>query len=185
MTYGRDKGIFRSYQALSGDESEPEMDLTGVQVNLLRPEHQQSFFKVYEKVFSSRKEVEMFYGRFMKNGWISGAWKNGELVGILTWTPREAVKRGLAEIVDFWVKAEERRKGVGGKLIDHAIAQMEQHYESFGAVLSKVMLFTGASNRFLAARNLYEEKKFRVVATIPKNALDNPYGDDLLYVLQI
>ncbi|MDH5449181.1 MAG: GNAT family N-acetyltransferase, partial [Candidatus Bathyarchaeota archaeon] len=95
------------------------------------------------------------------------------------------VKHGLTEIIDLWVRVEERRKGIGGKLIDHAIIQMEQYYKSHGVILSKVMLFTGASDRFLAARNLYEKKRFRVVATIPKNALDNPYGDDLLYVLQI
>ena len=62
---------------------------------------------------------------------------------------------------------------------------MKRYYERFGASLNKVMLFTGNADRFLAARNLYEKKEFRIVATIPKNALDNPYGDDLLYVLQI
>ncbi len=161
------------------------MDLVDVQINTVDPRHQIELFKAYEKVFSSRKEVERFYDRFIENGWVSGAWKKGELIGVLSWTPREAVKDGLAEIVDFWVRVEERRKGIGGKLIDHAIIQMEQYYKSFGATLSKVMLFTGASDRFLAARDLYEKKRFQVVATIPKNALDNPYGDDLLYVLQI
>ena len=129
--------------------------------------------------------METFYGRFIQNGWISGAWKNGALIGVLTWAPREAVKHQLAEIVDFWVRAEERRKGIGKKLIDHTLLQMQQYYKRFGATLNKVMLFTGASDRFLAARNLYEKTGFRIVATIPKNALDNPYGDDLLYVLQI
>ena len=87
------------------------MDRADVQINIIEPEQQTEFFKVYEKVFSSRKEVETFYGRFIENGWISGAWKNGELIGILSWTPREAVKHGLAEIIDFWVKVEERKKG--------------------------------------------------------------------------
>ncbi|MFQ6064400.1 MAG: hypothetical protein ACE5L6_02890 [Candidatus Bathyarchaeia archaeon] len=45
--------------------------------------------------------MRVFYGRFWENGWISGASKNGGLIGFLTWTPREAVKHGLAEIVDF------------------------------------------------------------------------------------
>ncbi len=161
------------------------MNLAKVQINTLKPKHRTELLEVYEKIFSSREEVETFYSRFIENGWISGAWKNGELIGVLTWTPREAAKHGLAEIVDFWVRVEERRKGIGEKLIDHAVVQMQQYYKSFAAVLNKVMLFTGASNSFLAARNLYEKKKFRVVATIPKNALDNPYGDDLLYVLQI
>jgi len=161
------------------------MDLVDVQINTIEPKRQTEFFNAYEKVFSSREEVETFYSRFIENGWISGAWKNGELIGVLSWTPREAVKFGLAEIVDVWVRVEERRKGIGGKLIDHAIIQMEQYYKKFGAVLSKVMLFTGASDRFHAARSLYEKKRFRVVATIPKNALDNSYGDDLLYVRQI
>jgi len=161
------------------------MDLIDVQINTIEPKHQTEFFNAYERVFSSRGEVETFYGRFLENGWISGAWKNEELLGVLSWTPREAVKYGLAEIVDIWVRVEDRRKGIGGKIIDHAIIQMEQYYKRFGATLSKVMLFTGASDEFHAARTLYEKKRFRVVATIPKNALDNPYGDDLLYVLQI
>ena len=160
-------------------------NLVRVQISVLTPKHQTEFFKAYEKVFSSREEVETFYGRFVENGWVSGALKDGELVGVLTWAPREAVKHGLAEIVDFWVRAEERRKGIGRKLIDHALFQMQRYYKRFGAKLKKIMLFTGVVDRFLAARNLYEKKGFRVVATIPKNALDNPYGDDLLYVLEI
>ena len=156
-----------------------------MRISVLTPKHRTEFLKAYEKAYSSREEVETFYGRFVQNGWISGAWKNGELIGVLTWAPREAVKHGLAEIIDFWVKAEERGKGVGGKLIDYAVLQMKRYYERFGATLNKVMLFTGTTDRFLAARNLYEKKGFRVVATIPKNALDNPYGEDLLYVLQI
>ncbi|MFQ6064401.1 MAG: hypothetical protein ACE5L6_02895 [Candidatus Bathyarchaeia archaeon] len=76
-------------------------------------------------------------------------------------------------------------RGIGGRLIDHTLIQMLHYYKRFGAKLDKVMLFTGAFDEFLAARNLYEKKGFRVVATIPRNALDNPYGDGLLYVLQI
>lgn len=103
----------------------------------------------------------------------------------LTWMPREAAKHGLAEIIDFWVKAEERRKGIGGKLIDHAVVQMQIYYQRFGAALRKIMLFTGTTDRYLAARTLYKKKGFRVVAKIPRNALDNPDGDDLLYVLDM
>jgi len=161
------------------------INLVEVQISVLTPKHRTEFFKAYEKVYSSREEVETFYDRFVQNGWISVAWKNGELIGVLTWAPREAVKHGLAEIMDFWVKAEEQGKGIGGKLTDHAILQMKRYYKRFGATLNKIMLFTGNADRFLAARHLYEKKGFRVVATIPKNSLDNPYGEDLLYVLQI
>ena len=161
------------------------VDLVKVQISVLTSRHKTELFKAYEKVYSSREEVKTFYGRFIQNGWISGAWKDGELIGVLTWAPREAVKHGLAEIVDFWVRAEERKKGIGGELIDHALLQMQRYYERFGATLKKVMLFTGATDRFLTARNLYEKKGFRIVATIPKNALDNPYCDELLYVLQL
>lgn len=161
------------------------VDLGKLQISVLTSKYQSAFFKAYEKVYSSREEVETFYGRFIQNGWISAAWKVEELVGVSTWAPRKTVKDGLAEIVDFWVKAEERRKGIGGKLIDHALIQMQQYYERFGATLNKVMLFTGGIKRYLVARNLYEKKGFQVVATIPKNALNNPHGDELLYVLQV
>jgi ribosomal protein S18 acetylase RimI-like enzyme len=144
-----------------------------------------SFFEAYRGVYSSKDEAEAFYGRFLDNGWISGAWKNGRLIGVLAWSPREAFKNGLAEIVEIWVNVEERAKGMGVKLIDHAFEQMKRYYQRFGSKLQRVMLFTGATEEFSAARALYEKKGFRIVATIPRGILDNPYGDDLLYVSQI
>jgi len=95
------------------------------------------------------------------------------------------VKNGLAEIIEIWVKSEERGKGIGGKLIDHALEQMKRYYRRFGSELQKVMLFTGGTDEFSAARALYEKKGFRKVATISQGVLDNPYGVDLLYVLQL
>lgn len=143
------------------------------------------FFEAYRGVYASREEAEAFYGRFIENGWISGAWKKGKLVGVCAWFPRETVKNGLAEIIEIWVNAKERGKGIGGKLIDHAIEQMKRYYQRFGSKLRRVMLFTGATEEYSAARALYEKKGFRVVAAIPRDTLDNPYGDELLYVLQI
>jgi ribosomal protein S18 acetylase RimI-like enzyme len=137
------------------------------------------------EVYSSKEEAESFYCRFLDNGWISGAWKDHELIGVLAWAPRETVKNGLAEIIDIWVDVEERGKGIGGKLIDHAIGQMKRYYQRFKSKLRRVMLFTGATEEFSAARALYEKKGFRIIATIPRGALDNPCGDEFLYVLQI
>ncbi|UCH70409.1 MAG: hypothetical protein JSV29_00005, partial [Candidatus Bathyarchaeota archaeon] len=51
-------------------------------INTMEPRHQIEFFKAYEKVFSSRKEVKTFDSRFIENGWISVAWKKGELMGV-------------------------------------------------------------------------------------------------------
>jgi len=159
--------------------------MSEIEILSVKPEHRSSFLKAYEKVYSSREEAEAFYGSFLENGWISTAWKNSKLVGVLTWMPREAAKRELAEIIDIWVKAEERRKGVGGRLINHAVVQMRQYYHRFGSNLRKVMLFTGASNRYLAARKLYEKKGFQIVATVPSDTLDNPKYVEFLYVLQL
>jgi len=161
------------------------LNLTAAHIDVVTPRHQTEFFKAYEHVYSSKQEAETYYGRFLENGWVSGAWKNTELIGVLTWTPREEAKHGLAEIIDLWVKAEERQKGIGGKLIDHSIIQMQKYFQRFGATLRKVMLFTGTADRFLAARSLYEKKGFRVVTRIPRNALDNPDEDYLLYALGI
>jgi len=159
--------------------------LTAVNVEVVTLQHQSEFLKIYQQVYSSKEEAETFYRRFLENGWVSGAWKSEELIGVVTWMPREDAKHGLAEIIDFWVKTEERRKGIGRKLIDHAICQMQMYYQRFGATLRKVMLFTEKTDRFLAARTLYEKKGFQVVARIPRNAINNPDGDDLLYVLEI
>lgn len=160
-------------------------DMSEIEVSTVKPEHRSSFLKAYENVYSSREEVEAFYGSFLENGWISTAWKNSELVGVLTWMSREAAKHGLAEIIDIWVEPEERRKGVGGRLIDHAIARMREYYQHFGSNLRKVMLFTGASNKYLAARKLYKKKGFRTVATIPPYTIDNRQYAEFLYVLQL
>lgn len=160
-------------------------NMSGIKIALVKLKHRSIFLKAYENIYSSRKEVEMFYKRFLENEWISGAWKNSELVGVLTWMPRETAKNELAEIVDLWVKAEERRKGIGGRLIDHALAQMRQYYQYFGFTVRRVMLFTGASEKYLAARNLYEKKGFKIVATIPPNTLNNSPNAEFLYVLQL
>jgi len=159
--------------------------LSAVHFDVVTPRHQTKFFKAYENVYSSKQEAETYYGRFLENGWVSGAWKNRELVGVLTWTPREEAKYGLAEIIDFWVKAEERQKGIGGKLIEHSRRQMKKYFQRFGATLRKIMLITGTADRFSEARSLYEKKGFRVVARIPRNALDNPDQDYLIYVLKV
>ena len=57
--------------------------------------------------------------------------------------------------------------------------------ENFGSKLQRVMLFTGATEKYSAARALYKKRGFYVIATIPRGTLDNPYSDELLYVLQI
>lgn len=156
-----------------------------VHVSTVTRQCEEDFFKAYESVYTSKEEAEAFYGGFLENGWISGAWKNGKLIGALAWFPRESVKNGLAEILEIWVTTEERRKGVGEKLVDHALKQMKRYYQHFGTELRKVMLFTGSTEEFSAARALYEKKGFRKVATIPKGILDNPYGEEYLYVLQL
>jgi ribosomal protein S18 acetylase RimI-like enzyme len=156
-----------------------------VRIQTVTRRYRDEFFKAYEGVYSSREEAKAFYNRFLENGWISCAWKKDKLVGVLAWTPRETVKNGLAEIVEIWVTIEERGKGIGERLIDHALKKMQKYYHRFGCELQKVMLFTGGSDEFSAARALYEKKGFRAVATIPQCVLDNPYGVDLLYVLQI
>jgi ribosomal protein S18 acetylase RimI-like enzyme len=155
-----------------------------VRIRCVTPQDKDSFFEAYKGVYSSKEEAEAYY-RFLDNGWISGAWKNRKLIGVLAWAPREAVKNGLAEIIDIWVNKEERRRGIGGKLIGHALEQMKQYYQRFGSKLQRVMLFTGATEEYSAARALYEKSGFHVIATIPRGTLDNPYGNELLYVLQI
>lgn len=156
-----------------------------IEISVVRPEHRDSFLKAYEKVYSSREEAEAFYSGFLENGWISAAWKDSGLVGVLTWMPREAAKHGLAEIIDFWVKAEERRKGVGGRLLDHAIAEMQKYYRNFNSKLRRVMLLTGASKKYLAARKLYEKTGFQIAATIPPDILNSPQYEEFLYILQL
>jgi ribosomal protein S18 acetylase RimI-like enzyme len=157
----------------------------GVQIRCITHQDKDNFFEAYRGVYNSKEEAEAFYCRFLDNGWISGAWRNRKLIGVLAWAPREAVKNGLAEIIDIWVNKEERRKGIGRKLIDHALEQMKQYHQRFGSKLQRVMLFTGATEEYSAARALYEKKGFHIIATIPRGTLNNPYGNELLYVLQI
>ena len=73
----------------------------GVRIRCLTPKDKDDFFEAYRGVYRSKEEAEAFYCRFLDNGWISGAWKNCKLIGVLAWAPREAVKNGLAEIIDI------------------------------------------------------------------------------------
>ncbi len=161
------------------------MSYLGVQIRCVTPQDKDSFFEAYKGVYSSKEEAKAFYRRFLDNGWVSGAWKDHKLIGVLTWTPRECVKNGLAEIIDLWVIKEERRKGIGGKLIDHALEQMKQYYQRFGSKLQRVMLFTGATEEYSTARALYEKKGFHIITTIPQDTLDNLYCNEYLYVLRL
>lgn len=54
-----------------------------VHVDVLTLRDQSRFVKAYERVYSSQEEAQTFYSKFLENGWVSGAWKNRELIGVL------------------------------------------------------------------------------------------------------
>lgn len=89
----------------------------GIRIRCLSNEDREEFFGTYIGVYSSREEAEAFYSRFLDNGWISGAWKNGKLIGVCAWFPREAVKNGLAEIIRFGLMWRNAERGLAESLL--------------------------------------------------------------------
>ncbi len=61
----------------------------------------------------------------------------------------------LAEIVDFWIDENFRRRGLGEKLLRSVIEDMKELFEGHRYPLRKVLVTTGEDN--IPARNLYEK----------------------------
>jgi RimJ/RimL family protein N-acetyltransferase len=111
---------------------------------------------------------------------VFGAFVDDRLAGILAFVrPRRAKLLHGAELVGMYVAPEFRRRGLGGELLDAALA----HARSLPG-LRQVKLAVNATN--LAARFLYQSRGFTPFGLEPDALyVDGRYYDDELYILRL
>ncbi len=109
-----------------------------------------------------------------------GAFAGDRLVGLLAFIrPARATLRHRAELAGMYVAPEFRRRGLGGALIDAAVAHARALPE-----VRQLRLTVNAGN--LAARSLYQSRGFVCVGTEPEAlCVDGRYYDEEIYILRI
>jgi ribosomal protein S18 acetylase RimI-like enzyme len=111
---------------------------------------------------------------------VFGAFAGDRLAGMLAFIrPRRAKLRHATEFAGMYVAPEFRRRGLGGALLDAALA----HARSLPGV-RQVKLAVNAAN--LAARSLYQSRGFTCFGVEPEAlCVDGRYYDEELYVLRL
>ncbi|ABR47442.1 GCN5-related N-acetyltransferase [Alkaliphilus metalliredigens QYMF] len=94
-----------------------------------------------------------------------------EIIGAMTWSIREKVSLGLVEIIQMTIpKPENRGKGYGNLLVQHGLKDMESYFSHKNYELRRV--FIGIHGEHLAARNVYKNNGFRVLAEFENHRRD-------------
>jgi ribosomal protein S18 acetylase RimI-like enzyme len=111
---------------------------------------------------------------------VFGAFVGDQLAGILAFIrPQRAKLLHGAELAGMYVAPEFRRRGLGGALVDAALA-----YARSLPGVRQLKLTVNASN--LAARSLYQSRGFACVGVEPEAlCVDGRYYDEELYVLRL
>ena len=111
---------------------------------------------------------------------VFGAFVDDELVGILAFIrPVRAKLLHCAELAGMFVAGDFRRRGIGGALVDQALA----HARSLPN-LRQLKLAVNATN--LAARSLYQSRGFRCIGLEPEAiCVEGRYYDEEFYVLRL
>jgi ribosomal protein S18 acetylase RimI-like enzyme len=111
---------------------------------------------------------------------VFGAFVGDQLAGLVAFIrPRRAKLLHVAELAGMYVAPEFRRRGLGGALVDAALA----HARSLPGV-RQVKLAVNATN--LAARSLYQSRGFTCYGVEPEAlCVEGRYYDDELYVLRL
>ena len=117
--------------------------------------------RIYAKPYGGYRKAREFVEMYLDHYFVKMVEFEGKNVGRLVWFPREDSKLGWAEILDIHVEEEYRRRGLGLKLLQETVRDIEAHYKSMGYKARCIILFTNESNT--AARRLYEKAGFRKV----------------------
>ncbi len=143
----------------------------------------ESLIEIYSSpdLYHNREEANWFVKSFFDYHHIKLVQYEGKVIGALFWNVMEEKHHGLAEIVDFWIDENFRRRGLGEKLLRSVIEDMKQLFAGHGYPLRKVLVTTGEDN--IPARKLYEEMGFQKSAALPH--LFAQGETELVYILTI
>lgn len=142
-----------------------------------------SLIKIYSSphLYHNREEASWFVKSFYDYHHIKLVRHEGNVVGALFWNVMEEKHHGLAEIVDFWIDKNFRRRGLGEKILLTVIEDMKRLFASHHYPLRKVLVTTGDDNT--PARKLYEKIGFQKSASLPD--LFAQGETELVYILTI
>jgi ribosomal protein S18 acetylase RimI-like enzyme len=132
-------------------------------------------------LYHSKEEAMWLVKPFFEYHHIKIVKNEGRVIGALFWKVVEEKHHGLAEIGEFWIDENFRRKGFGERLLRTSIDDMREFYASNDQKLRKVLVTTGEDNE--AARNLYEKVGFEKSAALPD--LFGEGETELVYILTI
>ncbi len=132
-------------------------------------------------LYHNRDEAGWFVKSFFDYHHIKVVKCEKRIVGAAFWNVVEEKHHGLAEIVDFWIDQDFRRRGIGERLLQSVIEDMKQFFAKDNYLLRKVLVTTGDDNE--PASKLYEKIGFQKSAV-----LANLFGqgeNELVYILTI
>jgi ribosomal protein S18 acetylase RimI-like enzyme len=126
----------------------------------------ESLIRIYSSphLYHNREEATWFVKSFFDYHHVKVIKHEGMVIGAVFWNVVEEKHHGLAEIRDFWIDENFRRRGHGERLLRTTIEDMKQFFAKINYTLRKVLVTTGEDNE--PARNLYERVGFQRSATL-------------------
>jgi ribosomal protein S18 acetylase RimI-like enzyme len=143
----------------------------------------ESLIRIYSSpdLYHNREEASWFVKSFFDYHHIKVMRNEGRVIGAIFWNVVEEKHHGLAEIGDFWIDKDSRRKGLGERLLRTVIKDMKQFFEKDKHTFRKVLVTTGEDNE--PAKNLYEKVGFQRSAAVAD--LFGQGETELVYVLTV
>lgn len=132
-------------------------------------------------LYHNREEASWFVKSFFDYHHIKVVKHDGKVIGAIFWNVVEEKHHGLAEIGDFWIDENFRRKGLGERLLRTAIEDMKQFFAKHNFTIRKILVTTGEDNE--PAKKLYEKIGFQKTAVL--RDLFAQGENELVYILTL
>jgi len=143
----------------------------------------ESLIEIYSSphMYHNREEASWFVKSFFDYHHIKVIKHEGKVIGALFWNVVEEKHHGLAEIGDFWIDEDFRRRGLGERLLRTGIEDMKQFFAKDNFTLRKVLVTTGDDNT--PAKTLYEKVGFERSAALADLFVQGE--TELVYILTL
>jgi ribosomal protein S18 acetylase RimI-like enzyme len=132
-------------------------------------------------LYHNREEANWFVKSFYDYHHIKVIKDKKKIIGAIFWNVVEEKHHGITEIGDLWIDENNRRKGLGEKLLRTAIEDMKQFLTKENSSLRKVLVTTGDDNE--PAKKLYEKIGFKKSAILAD--LFAKGENELIYILTL
>ena len=132
-------------------------------------------------LYHNREEASWFVKSFFDYHHVKVVRHVEKVIGAAFWNVVEEKHHGLAEIKDFWIDENFRRRGLGERLLRTIIEDMKQFFAKENFALRKVLVTTGEDNE--PAKKLYEKVGFQRSAVL--RDLFAQGENELVYILTL